>query len=153
MGTSKERDGIFGKYTEHFDDSGKKIGESRERTGIFGYFIRSTPILQEERQVNHVIELGFLKTTPSTPILQEERQESRVRGQAFLGITRNIQILQEGKSVSPASEQESLVNTLVTREKVSELNGIVKQLIKSSQEKVLQVMVANILQLNTMATW
>jgi len=42
MGTSKERDGIFGKYTEHFDDSGKKIGESRERTGIFGDYTEHT---------------------------------------------------------------------------------------------------------------
>lgn len=36
MGYSKERDGFFGKYTEHFDDNNNKVGESRERDGFFG---------------------------------------------------------------------------------------------------------------------
>lgn len=42
MGTSKERDGFFGKYTEHFDDDGNKVGESREREGFFGKYVEHT---------------------------------------------------------------------------------------------------------------
>ena len=42
MGTSKERDGFFGKYTEHFDDDGNKVGESRERDGFFGKYVEHT---------------------------------------------------------------------------------------------------------------
>ena len=38
MGKSIERDGLFGKYTEHYDDEGKKIGESREYDGAFGKY-------------------------------------------------------------------------------------------------------------------
>jgi hypothetical protein len=152
MGTSKERDGIFGKYTEHFDDSGKKIGESRERTGIFGNYTEHTNPSGRKTGESRDRTGIFKDYSEHTDSSGRKTGESRERT-GLLGITRNIQILQEGKSVSPASEQESLVNTLVTQEKVSELNGIVKQLIKSSQEKVLQVMVADILQLNTMATW
>lgn len=42
MGTSKERDGFSGKYTEHFDDAGRKIGESRKRQGWFGEYTEHT---------------------------------------------------------------------------------------------------------------
>ena len=42
MGESRERDGFFGKYTEHFDDDGNKIGESREREGFFGKYTEDT---------------------------------------------------------------------------------------------------------------
>lgn len=38
MGESREQNGFFGKYTEHFDDNGNKTGESRERTGFFGKY-------------------------------------------------------------------------------------------------------------------
>lgn len=36
MGKSYERDGLFGKYTEHFDDRGNKIGESQVVDGLTG---------------------------------------------------------------------------------------------------------------------
>jgi hypothetical protein len=42
MGKSYERDGFFGKYTEHYDDDGNKIGESRERDGFFGKYVEHT---------------------------------------------------------------------------------------------------------------
>ena len=42
MGTSKERDGFFGKYTEHFDDKGNKVSESRDREGFFGDYTEHT---------------------------------------------------------------------------------------------------------------
>ncbi len=42
MAKSVERDGIFGKYTEHFDDDGHKVGESRERDGVFGTYVEHT---------------------------------------------------------------------------------------------------------------
>ncbi len=41
MGKSVEREGFFGKYTEHHDDNGKKTCESREfreREGFFGHY-------------------------------------------------------------------------------------------------------------------
>jgi hypothetical protein len=42
MGESREREGLFGKYTEHFDDEGNKVGESRERDGFFGKYSEHT---------------------------------------------------------------------------------------------------------------
>lgn len=39
MPKSYEREGFFGKYTEHYDDQGNKIGESREREGFFGKYV------------------------------------------------------------------------------------------------------------------
>ena len=42
MGESREREGFFGRYTEHFDDDGNKIGESREREGFFGDYTEHT---------------------------------------------------------------------------------------------------------------
>lgn len=42
MGKSEEKEGIFGKYTEHYDDKGNKIGESREIDGVFGKYIEHT---------------------------------------------------------------------------------------------------------------
>ncbi len=42
MAKSVEREGFFGKYTEHYDDDGKKIGESREREGFFGKYAEHT---------------------------------------------------------------------------------------------------------------
>jgi hypothetical protein len=42
MGKSYERDGVFGKYIEHFDDDGNKVGESHERTGYFGKYTDHT---------------------------------------------------------------------------------------------------------------
>lgn len=42
MGKSIERDGVFGKYTEHFDDDGNKVGESKIVDGIFGKYVEHT---------------------------------------------------------------------------------------------------------------
>jgi hypothetical protein len=42
MSESKERDGVFGKYTEHYDDDGNKIWESRKREGVFGDYTEHT---------------------------------------------------------------------------------------------------------------
>ena len=39
MGKSIERDGVFGKYTEHFDDDGNKIGESKIIDGVMGKYV------------------------------------------------------------------------------------------------------------------
>lgn len=44
MGKSYERDGFFGKYTEHYDDNGNKIGESREKEGFFGNYTEHTDV-------------------------------------------------------------------------------------------------------------
>ena len=38
VGESREREGVFGNYTEHRDETGKKAGESREREGVFGNY-------------------------------------------------------------------------------------------------------------------
>lgn len=37
-GESREREGFFGRYTEHTDRSGRKTGESRERKSFFGKY-------------------------------------------------------------------------------------------------------------------
>lgn len=42
MGKSIERDGVFGKYTEHFDDDGNKVGESKIVDGVFGKYVEHT---------------------------------------------------------------------------------------------------------------
>ena len=43
MSESKEKNDLFGKYTEHLDD-GKKIGESRAREGILEDYTEHTSI-------------------------------------------------------------------------------------------------------------
>ena len=42
MGKSVERDGLFGKYTEIYDDDGNKIAESREVDGFLGKYTEYT---------------------------------------------------------------------------------------------------------------
>ena len=42
VGESRERDGLFGKYTEHTNQDGEKVGESRERDGFFGQYTEHT---------------------------------------------------------------------------------------------------------------
>jgi hypothetical protein len=42
VGESRERDGLFGKYTEHTDAAGNVVGESRERDGFFGKYTEHT---------------------------------------------------------------------------------------------------------------
>ena len=37
-GESREREGVFGNYTEHRDETGKVVSESREREGVFGNY-------------------------------------------------------------------------------------------------------------------
>lgn len=44
MGESREREGVSGSYTEHYDDDGNKIGESRKREGIFGDYTEHTDL-------------------------------------------------------------------------------------------------------------
>ena len=42
MATSVKRDGVFGAYTEHYDDWGNKTGESREYEGLLGTYAEHT---------------------------------------------------------------------------------------------------------------
>lgn len=59
IGESREIDGVFGKYTEHRDRDGRKIGESRDTKGVFGDYTehrdRDGRKIGESRDINGVL--------------------------------------------------------------------------------------------------
>ena len=82
VGESRERDGVFGKYTEHTDAQGSKVGESREKDGVFGRYTEHTDSSGSKTSESRDKD-GIWVDTPSTEIPTEPRSESRETRRAF----------------------------------------------------------------------
>lgn len=103
MGRSVERDGVFGKYTEHFDDAGNKLGESRERDGVFGKYVEHTDAdgnkVGESRDVS-----GFFGDyTEHRDAYGDKSGESRHREGVFGDYTEHVDA--EGRKVGESRER------------------------------------------------
>lgn len=95
MGKSIERDGIFGKYTEHFDDEGNKVGESHKRQSIIEDYtehfdINHTKIGQSKDREgifeDYVERQGHNPGTDSSGVfLRQQRRKSASGGSTFDG--------------------------------------------------------------------
>ncbi|MBI3777367.1 MAG: hypothetical protein HY274_00350 [Gammaproteobacteria bacterium] len=77
-GSSRTRDGLFGKYTEHTDTDGNVVGESRERDGFFGKYTEHTDVagnvVGESRERDGFFEKYTEHTDASGHIVGESRE-------------------------------------------------------------------------------
>lgn len=106
MGKSIERDGVFGRYTEHYDDAGNKIGESREVDGVFGRHVEHTDVngnkIGESRDVS-----GFFgEYTEHRDAYGDKLGESRRRDGLFGEYTEHVD--DEGNSVGESRERQGV---------------------------------------------
>jgi hypothetical protein len=106
MGKSVERDGVFGRYTEHYDDAGNKIGESREVDGVFGRHVEHTDVngnkIGESRDVS-----GFFgEYTEHRDAGGDKLGESRRRDGLFGEYTEHVD--DEGNSVGESRERQGV---------------------------------------------
>lgn len=106
MGTSKERDGFFGKYTEHFDDDGNKVGESRERDGFFGKYVEHTDTNGNKTGESRDREGFFGDYTEHTNSSGSKVGESRDREGFFGDYTEHTD--SEGKKIGESREREGV---------------------------------------------
>lgn len=103
MATSRERQGVLGKYTEHFDENGKKTGESHEREGFFGKYTEHTDAeghkIGESRERD-----GFIgKYTEHTDAEGKKTGESRERDGFFGKYTEHVDA--HGKKTGESRER------------------------------------------------
>lgn len=104
MGESREREGFFGKYTEHFDDDGNKIGESREREGLFGDYIEHTDTSGNKIGESREREGFFGDYTEHTDTSGSKIGESREREGIFGDYTEHTNT--SGSKVGESRERE-----------------------------------------------
>jgi len=106
MGTSKERDGLFGKYTEHFDDDGNKVGESKERDGLFGKYIENSDAEGNKTGESREKDGFFGDYTEYSDSSGNKIGESRDREGLFGAYTEHSD--SEGKKIGESREREGL---------------------------------------------
>ena len=106
MGKSYERDGIFGKYTEHYDDEGNKIGESHEREGIFGKYTEHTDVTGNRTGESHERDGVFGSYTEHTDASGWTIGESRERVGIFCDYTEHTDT--SGKKTGESHEREGI---------------------------------------------
>ncbi|MCK4468346.1 MAG: hypothetical protein KAU60_08340 [Desulfobacterales bacterium] len=104
MGESRERDGFFGKYTEHFDDDGNKIGESRERDGFFGKYTEHTDTEGNKSGESRERDGFFGKYTEHTDSPGSKTGESRERDGFFGRYTEHVDA--QGNKVGESRERD-----------------------------------------------
>ena len=104
MGRSVERDGVFGKYTEHFDDAGNKIGESRERDGVFGKYVEHTDANGNKVGESRDVSGFFGDYTEHRDAYGDKSGESRHREGVFGDYTEHVD--SEGGKVGESRERQ-----------------------------------------------
>lgn len=107
MGESRERDGFFGKYTEHFDDNGNKIGESRERDGFFGKYTEHTDATGNKTGESREREGFFGNYSEHTDSSGSKTGESRERDGFFGPYTEHTNT--QGEKVGESRERDGFI--------------------------------------------
>ncbi|MCU7805617.1 MAG: hypothetical protein KZQ96_20715 [Candidatus Thiodiazotropha sp. (ex Lucinoma borealis)] len=100
MNESREREGIFKKYTEHTDSDGNKTGESRDREGIFGKYTEHTDtdqnITGESRERDGILGEYTEHEDNAGNIVGESRERKGIFGKYIEHVDANGNII--GKS-------------------------------------------------------
>ena len=120
MGTSKERDGLFGKYTEHFDDDGNKVGESKEREGLFGDYTEHTDLGGSKLGESREREGLFGDYTEHTDSEGNKIGESREREGLFGNYTQHT----EGFHPDHRSKNGELIESFGKDDEVESVEGV-----------------------------